>query len=141
LPTDVNGDGKADAIVVNDAPNSGPNWVVARLSTGNNFSGNQPFIADTPYYGGKGTFFADANGDKKADAIVVNDAPNSGPNWVVVRPSTGTAFAPNQPWIPNTPYFGSRATAFADVNGDGKADAIAVNDNGVFVRLSTGNSF
>ena len=79
-------------------------------------------------------------GDGKADAIVVNtDGP--APNFVVVRRSTGKGFAPNEPWIPDTPYYGSRGTYFADVNGDGKADAIVVNDDGVTVRLSNGSKF
>jgi len=38
-------------------------------------------------------------------------------------------------------FYGFRATAFADVTGDGRADAIAVNDDGVFVRASTGSDF
>jgi hypothetical protein len=137
---DVTGDGMADAIVVNDAPNSGPNWVVVRRSTGTHFSGNEPWIPDTPYYGSRGTFFADVDGDGKADAIVVNDGP-AAPNFVVVRRSTGKGFGPNEPWIPDTPYYGSRGTFFADVTGDGKADAIVVNDDGITVRRSTGTSF
>jgi hypothetical protein len=39
------------------------------------------------------------------------------------------------------PYYGSRLTAFADVTGDARADAIAVNDNGVVVRRSDGTKF
>jgi hypothetical protein len=38
-------------------------------------------------------------------------------------------------------YFGTRGTFFADVDGDGKADAIVVNDNGITVRLSQGDNF
>jgi hypothetical protein len=39
------------------------------------------------------------------------------------------------------PFFGSRATFFVDVTGDGKADAITVNDDTVLVRRSTGSGF
>ena len=39
------------------------------------------------------------------------------------------------------PYDGSRGTFFADVTGDGKADAIAVNDDKVTVRRSDGSKF
>jgi len=130
---DVTGDGKADAIVVN---NSG---VVVRPSTGSlqngGFSGNQVWTTQS-YYGERGTFFADVTGDGKADAIVVN---NSG---VVVRPSTGSlqngGFSGNETWT-NSAYYGTRGTFFADVTGDGKADAIVINDNGVTVRPSTGS--
>ena len=124
---DVDGDGKADAIVVND------NRVVVRPSTGSNFAPNQEWTEEA-FYGDRGTFFADVDGDGKADAIVVND------NRVVVRPSTGSNFASNQEWTEEA-YYGDRGTFFADVNGDRKADAIVVNDNRVVVRPSTGSNF
>jgi Astacin (Peptidase family M12A)/FG-GAP-like repeat len=127
---DVDGDGRADAIVVNDG------GVTVRRSTGSNFSSNESWTSG-PYFGTRGTFFADVNGDKRADAIVVND------NGVVVRLSLGSAvlggFAPNESWTQGVAYFGTRGTFFADVTGDGKADAIVVNDGGVTVRRSTGS--
>ncbi|MCC5648979.1 hypothetical protein LC609_03830 [Nostoc sp. XA013] len=39
----------------------------------------------------------------------------------------------NESWTQN-PYFGSRGTFFADVTGDGRADAIVVNNDKVTVR-------
>jgi hypothetical protein len=90
-----------------------------------------------PYYGSRGTFFADVDGDRRADAIVVND-------WgVSVRRAPG--YYPQSidfsgTWIAR-PYYGSRGTYFADVTGDGRADAIVVNDWGVVVRRSTRTSF
>lgn len=39
------------------------------------------------------------------------------------------------------PFFGEWGTFFADVTGDGKADAIAINNSNVFVRRSDGNDF
>ena len=68
----MTGDGKADAIVVND------NTVTVRRSTGNSFAPNEDWTGG-PYFGTRGTFFADVTGDGKADAIVVND------NTVTVR--------------------------------------------------------
>lgn len=41
----------------------------------------------------------------------------------------------------SSPFNGSRETLFADVNGDGKADAIAVNNKAVFVMTSDGTQF
>jgi hypothetical protein len=38
-------------------------------------------------------------------------------------------------------YVGSNGNRFADVNGDGKDDAIAVRTDNIFVRLSDGNTF
>ncbi|MBZ5491855.1 MAG: VCBS repeat-containing protein [Acidobacteriia bacterium] len=130
---DVDGDGKADAIVVND------DNVVVRRSNGTSFGPNE-FWTTNPFFGSRGTFFADVDGDGKADAIVVNDGTDG---TVVVRRSTGSSFGPNEFWTTN-PYFGSRGTFFADVDGDGKADAIVVNDGTdgtVVVRRSTGTRF
>ncbi|MBL8254597.1 MAG: S8 family serine peptidase, partial [Candidatus Competibacter sp.] len=86
-----------------------------------------------------GVYFADVDDDKMADAIVVGD------NKITVRRSNGGSFLPNENWTTN-PYFGNRGTFFADVTGDGKTDAIAVNTvsfppntHSVTVRRSDGS--
>ena len=61
-------------------------------------------------------------------------------NYTFSNPILATAFGPNEDWTQGA-FFGSRGTFFADVTGDGRADAIAVNDNTVTVRLSTGSAF
>src|SRR5436309_16051006 len=71
------------------------------------------------YYGQPGTAFADVDGDKRADAIVVNK------DRITVRRSTGSGFGAYEAWTPQS-YYGQLGTAFADVDGDGKADAIVV---------------
>ena len=127
--TDVNGDGKADAIVVNTTGDT------ARLSNGTSFGSNQTWSG--AFYGTRGNFFADVNGDGRADAIVVGDG------GVSVKLSTGSGFGSTQAWTTNA-YYGNVGTFFADVTGDGKADAIAVNNGGTIplgVRPSTGSSF
>ena len=126
----MTGDGKADAIVINT--NSPGNYVVVRRSTGTGFGPNEPWIPEIPYYGTKGTYFADVNGDRMADAIVVND--NSPGNYVVVRWSTGAGFLPNAVYISDAPYYGQYGTVFRDVNGDGKVEIIAINPDGIWVR-------
>ena len=126
---DVDGDGKADAIIVDPTTN-----VRVRLSTGTAFATQVQGWTTGAFFGGAGTFFADVNGDGKADAIAL-DAGD-----IVVRLSTGSAFAAPQTWS-TTPFAGSVSTAFADVNGDGMADAIQVNSSNIVVRLSTGSSF
>jgi hypothetical protein len=79
-------------------------------------------------------YFADVDGDGRADAIVVNY------NKVTVRRSDGTKFLPNESWTTN-PYYGDVGDYFADVTGDRKADAIVVNYNKVTVRRSNGAAF
>jgi SOS-response transcriptional repressor LexA len=124
---DVTGDGADDAIAVMD------DTVLVRRSTGSGFQSNEDWTHG-PYYGSRGTYFADVTGDGRADAIVVND------NTVVVRPSTGSEFGPNQDWTHGRDY-GTRVCSYFVVSGDGKADAIVVNDDTVLVRPSTGSEF
>jgi FG-GAP-like repeat len=126
--TDVSGDGRADAIVVN------PDTITVRRNTGGDFGADAGANEDWthgPYNGARGTYFADLTGDQRADAIVVND------DTVTVRLNAGGDFGPdsssNQDWT-GGPYYGSRGTHFTDVTGDAKADAIVVNEDTVTVR-------
>jgi VCBS repeat protein len=131
--SDVNGDGKADAIAVNS------DGIAVRLSTGSAFSNANPshrWLVGS-FSGSVGTYFADVTGDGKADAIAVSS------DGIAVRPSTGTSFSSSNVthrWTVSG-FSGSIGTFFADVNGDGKADAIAVNSDGIAVHLSSGAYF
>lgn len=146
---DVTGDGKADAIVVNDDnPDIGKNVVTVRRSDGTRFLEDNEDWTTVPYWGERGTFFADVTGDGKADAIGVNDdSPIIANNRIIVRRSDGTKFLPNETWTEQA-YWGEQGIYFADVTGDGKADAIAINDQSptiddehVIVRPSDGEEF
>ena len=64
--------------------------------------------------------------------------PAWGSTWVIT--SSGAGFSPPQAWS-NSQFVGSRATLACDVNGDGKADLVAVDDNSVWVMLSNGAGF
>lgn len=169
---DVDGDHRADAIVVN------PNGIFVRRSDGRRFTRTETWTNE-PYFGEFGTYFADVTGDGKADAIVVNR------NGIVVRRSDGERFLPNEVWMDglfvmgrdrrddhdrdrdrdrdrghdadrdrrererererardwNRPRGNVIAYYFADVDGDGRADAILVTTEGVLVGLSDGTRF
>lgn len=135
---DVDGDGKADAI---EATFSG---IMVRRSNGvNAFGPAENWTTQVPEYGTRGTYFADVTGDRRADAIFVNDG------GVTVRRSmkgstgpfaTPEGFRLNETWTAD-PYYGSRANFFVDTTGDGKADAVVVNDDGIAVRDAVVNAF
>jgi hypothetical protein len=127
---DVNGDGRSDAIALNRE------GIAVRLSNGTTFGGGHYWLP-TGYYGARGTFFADVDGDGKADVIVVNGGVTY--DGIQVRLSTGTGFGISKTWAPS--FYGSRGTFIGDVNGDGKADAVAVNGNSTSVRVSSGSAF
>jgi hypothetical protein len=133
---DVNGDGKADAIEME------PDRITVLRSNGvDAFTSRDNWTWSWPLgqYGTQGTYFADVDGDKRADAIFVND-------WgIVVRRSIkssnlGEQFFPDETWS-DYPYYGQIMNAFVDATGDGKADAIGVNYEGTAVRDSDGFRF
>jgi FG-GAP-like repeat len=155
---DVDGDGKADAIAVND------DGVVVRRSDGSKFTFHEKWTNEAFYPGvyashddGKlypipilGIFFADVTGDGKADAIEIDAIiGNSIDYGVAVYRSDGSKFTSRENWTgycggPDptfTGYYASRGPLFADVTGDGKADYIAVTHKGVMVRASYGSEF
>ncbi|NOU34763.1 MAG: hypothetical protein HOO96_43285 [Polyangiaceae bacterium] len=124
---DITGDGRADALVVNN------DAVYVMPSTGAGFTGFRA-ATSVPFYGGMGTYFADVNGDGRADGIAVNY------EGIGVMTSNGTNLTNFAYWSDDA-LIGGRGMFFADVNGDGGADAIAVRDDAVYVKLSTGLSF
>ena len=127
---DVTGDGKADAIAVNTG------GILVRPSNGTSFTAAQTWAPDR-FYGDKGTYVADINGDGKADMIAVNTS------GIVVRRSFAPynqTFGVSEPWI-DEPFSGDIGTYFADVTGDGKADAIAVKNGGITVRRAADDTF
>lgn len=122
---DVEGSGRAAMIEVGD------DLVRVRRSNGLSFDSPLPWTNE-PFYGSRGTFFADVEGTGRAAIIAVNN------DTVTVRQSNGSSFIPanlQEDWT-DGPFFGSRGTFFADVEGNHKASAIAVNDGTVTVRRS-----
>jgi hypothetical protein len=88
--------------------------------------------------------FADVNGDGKADAITVTSS-RFLQNQVIVRLSNGTALLPAEEWASGTTRrmvpIGITQFYFADVDGDGKADAISIGASGASVKRSSGMAF
>src|SRR5260370_30758439 len=64
-------------------------------------------------------------------------------NYPIGDPDTGSYPASSigyQTWSTTT-FYGTHGTFLGDVNGDGKADLVALNDGNVTVMLSSGNGF
>ena len=127
LSGDVNGDGRADLVAVNDAD------VQVALSTGTALATPTQW-SPVAFKGSVGNLLGDVNGDGRADLVAVNDADI----WVAL--STGTAFATPTQWSAVAPR-GTVATLLGDVNGDRRADLVAVNDGDIRVMLAAGTTF
>lgn len=144
---DVNGDGKADLIILSRGADNIPGAATAKvaLSDGAHFT----FPASPVWNGSwcanyQTCLFADLNGDRKADMLAYT--PKAGTLWGSL--STGTAFGANAIWN-NFFCMTNEVCAVGDVDGDGKADAIlfkprataAGQKGNVLVARSTGAAF
>jgi V8-like Glu-specific endopeptidase len=140
---DIDGDRRADAVSVRK------DSVQVNLSNGSRFVSMPPMVKGA-YYGDRGTFFADVNGDGRADAVVVNNdriavKPSytycfSTPAPGISLPTRTMCFRQTETWLERA-YYGDRGTHFADVDGDGRADVLAVNSNRIAVQRSSGTDF
>lgn len=140
---DVNGDGKDDVV------GFGSKGVYVSLSSGAGFGGATLWITNFGDKAGGWTsqdlyprMMGDVNDDGKADLV------GFGNKGVYVALSTGKEFAAPAMWISNYSVKAGGWTSqnlyprcIADVNGDGKADVVGFGHAGVYVSLSTGNSF
>ncbi|WP_433393706.1 FG-GAP repeat domain-containing protein [Micromonospora sp. KLBMP9576] len=136
---DVNGDGKDDIITFTQGPNTASDVIVA-FSNGSSFGAPQKWH-DLFAVGAELPRVGDVNGDGKDD-IVTFTCDNNADVYAAV--STGSSFAGTTVKWNDFFCLGGEFPYLADVNGDGKDDAIVFtkgNTNDVYVSLSTGTSF
>ncbi|MGH2907151.1 MAG: FG-GAP repeat domain-containing protein, partial [Solirubrobacterales bacterium] len=131
---DVDGDGRADAITFTA---SSGEWDVRR-STGHGFAAAEVWETG---FGNDSNFqlLADVTGDGHVDAVVID---NDTGKWWVARAMHGQFSSSHQQWA-NDLGVDAETRLLADVNGDGKADAIFVDgESGDWkVAVSTGSVF
>ncbi|WP_027344376.1 FG-GAP repeat domain-containing protein [Hamadaea tsunoensis] len=136
---DVNGDGKADIITFTQGPSTAADVYVA-LSTGSSFGPGVKWH-DLFAVGNEVPRVGDVNGDGKADIVTFTCDANAD---VYVALSNGSSFVGTT--VKWNDYFclPGEFPYLADVNGDGKADALTFtkgSTNDVYVGLSNGSSF
>jgi hypothetical protein len=138
---DVDGDGDDDAV------GFGADGIYVALSNGSSFESN-PSRWTTALSSDQGwpafhhpRALADVNGDGLADAV------GFGTDGIYIALSNGVSFAANSVrWTTAFSYYAGwrdsdHPRVLADVNGDGKADAVGFGLDGVYVALSDGSSF
>ncbi|WP_441218966.1 FG-GAP repeat domain-containing protein [Phytohabitans sp. LJ34] len=142
---DVDGDGKADYCRRLGTVNHQDSKVSCTLSTGTGYGATVTSgVTDWGWLIGRQ--WTDVNGDKKADYCRIGGADNRANANAVCTPSTGTGFGPT--FVSAKLDAGhSVGRAWADVNGDGRADYCRVrgttNHTNAFVSCtpSTGTGF
>jgi hypothetical protein len=112
---------------------------VKMVSGSSDFS-NGYEATERAFYGSRNTFLADINDDDLDDLIAVNDNTTTVKLGVPVGTWSGRGirFAATDINWSRGPFYGEQVTAFADVTGDGWADGIAVNRDGVWIKRGLG---
>ncbi|MEU3752397.1 FG-GAP-like repeat-containing protein [Streptomyces olivoreticuli] len=124
---DINGDGKADYLVVHDN-GSVDAWI---NNGGTNHGGwtEQGTFATGVGQPGDKVRFADINGDGKADYLIVHDN-GSVDAWINNGGTNHGGWTEQGTFATGVGEPGSKVR-FADINGDGKADYLTLQDDGV----------
>ncbi|MEV6903982.1 VCBS repeat-containing protein [Amycolatopsis sp. NPDC051372] len=132
LAVDLEGDGDTDVIgLFAGVP------LLAAVSDGTKMLNPLTTWGPDTLRGEKATLAADATGDGLADCILVD---SSGMRVVPATTETRWHVTPPQQWS-TTPFSGTEKTFTGDIDADGKADLIAVNDTDVQVMRSTGTGY
>ncbi|MBL7994544.1 VCBS repeat-containing protein [bacterium] len=119
---DIDGDGKADVAVVNEASNT----VSIFRNTGT--GGSSSFAAKVDFTTGtspRGVAVGDVDGDGKPDVVITN---NGGTTISVFRNTSTSGAITLDPKVDFTMGNGPNMVAIGDVDGDGKADLVVASE-------------
>jgi endonuclease/exonuclease/phosphatase family metal-dependent hydrolase len=121
---DVNGDGKKDKIYQNYTYDGGRPQVFLSNGNGTFAASAVPHAAGASTLSSTRYYYADVNGDGKADEILWNPTLNSGRTRVYLATTNGNFSATVIENPEGTSGNAATVFNFTDVNGDGKADKI-----------------
>ena len=137
----MNADGRTDLVMVYDSPSENKTRFKIYLSNGTGFNSN-PIQIEVSYADSENSlrFLSDIDSDRKPEWITINK--NSLDKMVVHRIDITTATSSSSEYAFSLGSTNYKNVSFADVNGDGKIDILAVLESGdVSVCLFTGDGF
>jgi hypothetical protein len=121
---DVNGDGYADVLWLNDASRQASVWYMSGPG-GNDFAG-WDYVSASGVSGWRVVGSGDFNGDDVADVVWQNDQTRQASVWYLGG-ANGTTFQ-GWNWLSMAGVAGWKIAATADFNRDGKPDLVWLND-------------
>jgi hypothetical protein len=142
---DINGDGRADYLVVNSTTGAVTEYLNAGPPSGGDPAKpvwvNEGVIATGVITSGQTVALADLNGDRRADYLAVNSTTGAVNEYLNVVPSGGDSAKPvwvNEGQIASGVLTAGERVAFADLNGDRRADYLAINPAGAIGAYRNG---
>ncbi|WP_338552536.1 FG-GAP-like repeat-containing protein [Paenibacillus sp. KS-LC4] len=144
---DVNGDGKADLITKGETGAANAGFVYVALSNGTGYPAWTWHSGKRMIDDNSTIWFADVNGDGKADLISKGQAGALNAGYIYVSLSNGKGYS-GWTWHSSARILEDNSKLwFDDVNGDGKSDLISKGEAGawnagfVYVALSNGTGY
>lgn len=142
---DINGDGRADYLSVNPSTGAVTEYLNAGPPSGGDPAKpvwvNEGVIATGAIASGQTAMLADLNGDRRADYLAVNSSTGAVTEYLNVAPSGGDPAKPvwvNKGQVASGVLTSGTHVAFADLNGDLRADYLTVNSTGAVSAYRNG---
>ncbi len=139
LVEDLNGDGKPDLVVANEASsaNVGGTGTISILLQDPGTPGK--FLPGNDYPTGRFPKIAlgDVDGDGRPDIVVATAGDPDGISWFRNSPSNPGAF---EPPVLLASLTGPRAVVVQDLDGDGRSDIVVATSDGILILAQDGSS-
>jgi len=116
--SDIDGDGRADLIAIQQEPLRIVTW----RNSGEAFENGCEWLAEPYDYSGYLFFASDVDGDRKADIVAVQRNPFRAVTWR----NQGDMFDSGREWRNESTDYSDFLVSTGDINGDGKVDIVAI---------------
>lgn len=119
---DIDGDGRTDVVAVQDNPWRVVTW--RNNGNGDGFEGGREWLTEPYDYSGYTLSIGDIDGDGRTDVIAIRQNPLRIVTWR--NNGNGDGFEGGREWLTEPGDYSGYLVSIGDIDGDGKADIIAV---------------